>query len=195
MENRRRAERQSALWMGRCHIEDEPSDLWRECTIIDVSTFGVGIDLCHPDPVELLGLWQEGVLRLHVDRRITVRLESGPSVDTTVAGEVRNAGSRPGGIVRAGIELVGLAETERSVIDPAKRRALPQVHLRLRRVRSLLSGRMAVNPRKPMTGSNGLAEPAPMRCDNEQASGCAEAASCDHDSELVSLGGAERNHL
>jgi len=119
VENRRLAERQSAHWKGRCHIEDEPSDLWRECTIIDVSTLGLGIDLCHPDPVELLGLWRDGVLRLHVDRGITVHLESGPTVDMTVAGQVRNAGSGPDGIVRAGIEFVGLTETERSLVDPS----------------------------------------------------------------------------
>ena len=124
MENRRRAERQSALWMGRCHVEDEPSDLWRECALIDVSTFGVGIDLCHPDPVELLGMWQDGEVRLHLSRRITVRLELGPSVDVTVAGEVRNAGSGPDGIVRAGIEFVGLTESERFIVDLVERRAM-----------------------------------------------------------------------
>jgi PilZ domain len=139
VENRRRAERRSALWMGRCHIEDEPSDLWRECTVIDVSTLGVGIDLCHPDPVELLGLWQDGVLRLHAERGITVRVEPSPSVDMTVAGQVRNAGSKPDGTVRAGIEFVGLSETERSIVE-SERRVLRRMHLRLRRAKSLLPG-------------------------------------------------------
>lgn len=127
MENRRRAERQSALWMGRCHIEDEPSDLWRECTIIDVSTLGMGIDLGHPDPVELLGLWRDGVLRLDVDRRMTVRLEPDPSVDVTVAGELRNAGSGPDGIARAGIEFVGLTESEGSVVDLPNAALCPKI--------------------------------------------------------------------
>ena len=117
MENRRRAERQWVLWMGRCHIEGEPSDLWRECAIIDLSTHGVGIDLRHPDAVELLGLWQDGSLRLHARRRITVRLEPEPSVEVTVEGELRNAGSAPDGVVRAGIEFVGVAETNRSIAD------------------------------------------------------------------------------
>ena len=118
MQNRRREERQSALWNGLCHIQDEPY-LWRECAIIDVSTLGVAIDLCHPDPIELLGLWQDGALRLDMSRRITVRLELSPSADVTVTGEVRNAGSGSGsdGIVRAGIEFVGLDETERSIVD------------------------------------------------------------------------------
>ena len=110
--------------MGRCHIEDEPSDQWRECAIMDVSTLGVGIELCHPDPVELLGMWQDDGVRLHLSRRITVRLEFGPSVDMTVAGEVRNAGSEPDGVVRAGIEFVGLSETERAIVALLERRAV-----------------------------------------------------------------------
>ena len=124
VEDRRRVERQSALWMGLCHIQDEPADLWRECAIIDISPLGVGIDLCHPDPVELLGMWHDGELRLHLSRRITVRLKLGPSIDMTVAGEVRNAGSRPEGIVRAGIEFVGLTTAERSIVDLLTLRAV-----------------------------------------------------------------------
>jgi hypothetical protein len=110
--------------MGHCHIEDEPPDLWRECAIMDVSALGVGVELCHPDPVELLGMWEHGELQLDRIRRITVRLEFGTSVELTIAGEVRNAGSEPDGIVRAGIEFVGLSETERSVVDLLERRAV-----------------------------------------------------------------------
>jgi hypothetical protein len=110
--------------MGLCHIQDEPADQWRECAIIDISPLGVGIDLCHPDPIELLGMWQDGELRLHLSRRITVRLKLGPSIDMTFAGEVRNAGSRPDGIVRAGIEFVGLTEAERSIVDLLTSRAV-----------------------------------------------------------------------
>ena len=117
MENRRRAERLAAHWMGSCHVEDWPSDLWQECAIIDVSTLGLGIELLHPDPVELLGLWRDGELRLDETRRITVGLELGPSVDITVSGELRNAGSKPDGIVRAGIEFTGLSEVERSIVE------------------------------------------------------------------------------
>jgi PilZ domain len=109
--------------MGSCHVEDEPSDLWRECAIIDVSTLGVGIELCHPDPVELLGLWHDGELRLNFSRRISVRFQLSPSLDLTVAGEVRNAGSGPDGIVRAGIEFVDLTEIERSMVDRLVREA------------------------------------------------------------------------
>jgi hypothetical protein len=38
----------------------------------------------------------------------------------TVAGEVRNAGTGPDGIVRAGIEFVSLIETERFLVDLPK---------------------------------------------------------------------------
>ena len=181
--------------MGRCHIEDEPPDLWRECTITDVSTLGVGIDLCHPDPIELLGLWQGGVLRLDADRRITVWLRPGPSVDLTVAGEVRNAGSRPDGIVRAGIEFLGLTETERSIVDPPRRRALTRIRLRLRRVRSLFPSPPASQAEKADVGRQLLPETPPVRCDDEQDPSSGETASCDDDSELVPLGGTKRDQL
>ena len=112
MENRRRVERQPALWMGSCHVEGESSDKWRDCAIFDVSKLGVGIDLRHPGASELL------------NRRIAVLLEVGPSIDITVTGEVRNAKSGPDDIVQAGIEFVGLTESERSFVDLVERRAM-----------------------------------------------------------------------
>jgi hypothetical protein len=103
--------------MGSCHVEgesveDESADLWRDCAIFDVSALGLGIDLRHPGPSELLG------------RRMTVLLEIGPSVDLSVTGEVRNAESGPDGIARSGIEFVGLTEAERSIVDLLERRAV-----------------------------------------------------------------------
>jgi hypothetical protein len=53
-----------------------------------------------------------------------VLLELGRSVDVTVAGEVRNAESAPDGIVRAGLEFVGLTDTESSIVDLLERRAV-----------------------------------------------------------------------
>lgn len=111
MENRRRAERQKVLWMGRCQVEGESSDAWRACAIFDVSTLGVGIDLPHTDASDLLS------------HRITALVELGGSVDVTVTGEVRSAESAPDGIVRAGLEFVGLTESELSVVDILERRA------------------------------------------------------------------------
>jgi hypothetical protein len=110
--------------MGRCHIEDEPSDRWRECAIIDISTLGLGIDLLHSGEVELLGTWQDDEVRMHLNLHITVLLELGPSVAMTVSGVVRNAGSRPDGIVRVGMEFVGLTENERSIVELLERRAV-----------------------------------------------------------------------
>jgi hypothetical protein len=98
--------------MGRCQVDGESSDEWLACAIFDVSALGVGVDLPHSDAPGLVG------------RRITVLLELGPSVDVTVAGEVRNAQSAPDGIVRAGIEFVGLTDTERSIVGVLEQRAV-----------------------------------------------------------------------
>lgn len=112
MENRRRAERQSALWMARCQVVGEDSDQWRECAIFDLSALGLGIDFPHPKASRLL------------NRRITVLIELGRSIDMTVSGEVRNAEKGPDAIVRAGIEFVGLTDTERSVVGLLEQRAV-----------------------------------------------------------------------
>ena len=105
MENRRRAQRQSAVWMGSCHVDGEPSRLWRDCGVFDFSILGVGMDLRHPDASDLVG------------RRVAVRLPVGASIDMTFTGEVRNAKAGPNGVVRAGIEFVDLSEAERSVVE------------------------------------------------------------------------------
>ena len=105
MEDRRRAQRQPAVWMGSCHVEGEPTDLWRDCGVFDFSTLGVGMDFRYPDAPDLVG------------RHISVRLPVGTSVELTFTGEVRNLKSGPDGIVRAGIEFFGLSEDELYVID------------------------------------------------------------------------------
>lgn len=105
MENRRRAQRQSAVWMGTCHIEGEPSHLWQDCGVFDFSSLGVGMDLRQPGSSDLVG------------RRVSVRLPVGASIDMLLTGAVRNAKAGPDGIVRAGLEFTGLSETERSIVD------------------------------------------------------------------------------
>ena len=105
MENRRRAQRQSAVWMGSCHVEGEPSRLWRDSGVFDFSILGVGMDLRHPDASDLVG------------RRVSVRLPVGASIDMTFTGEVRNAKAGPNGVVRVGIEFVDLSDAERAVVD------------------------------------------------------------------------------
>ena len=113
MEERRRAQRQSTVWMGLCHVEgetsgiaeDESSRLWRGCGVFDFSTLGVGMDFRHDDPADVVG------------RRISVRLSVGESIDIAFTGVVRNVKAGPDGIVRAGIEFVGLSEDELYIVD------------------------------------------------------------------------------
>jgi hypothetical protein len=98
--------------MGRCQIAGEKSERWRECAIFDLSTLGLGVDLPLAGPKKLVG------------QRLTVLIELGRSVDMTFSGQVRNAVSGPDGIVRAGIEFVGLSDIERSAVGLLEQRAL-----------------------------------------------------------------------
>jgi hypothetical protein len=102
-QNRRRVQRQSAVWIGSCHVEGEPSDVWRECGVFDFSILGLGMDLRHPSDL--------------VGTPVSVRLPVGASFDVTLTGEVRNAKAGPGGVARVGIEFVDLSKTERSIVD------------------------------------------------------------------------------
>jgi hypothetical protein len=95
--------------MGSCHVEGDPDDEWRDCGIFDFSLLGLGMDLCHPSSLELMG------------SRISVCLPVGESIDITLTGEARNAKGGPDGIVRAGIEFVDLSEAERSVVELLER--------------------------------------------------------------------------
>ena len=109
VENRRRAERQSAVWIGLCHVQGDALDLWRDCGVFDLSAFGVGMDLRHPDAMHLLG------------RSVSIRLPVGLSMDMTLSGEVRNATEGPDGIVRIGVEFEDVSNTERSIVDLLER--------------------------------------------------------------------------
>ena len=105
MENRRRAERRSGVWMGTCHVAGDAPNLVRDCGVFDISPFGVGMDFHYADPMHLEG------------RRVSVRLQLGSAVEVAFSGEIRNVRPGPGGIVRAGIEFVDLEESERSIVD------------------------------------------------------------------------------
>ena len=85
--------------------DDESSRLWRGCGVFDFSTLGVGMDFRHNDPADVVG------------RRISVRLSVGESIDIAFTGVVRNIKAGPDGIVRAGIEFVGLSEDELYIVD------------------------------------------------------------------------------
>jgi hypothetical protein len=84
-------------------VEGEPSDQWRDCGVFDFSNFGLGMDLRHPSDL--------------VGSRVSVRLPVGVSIDVILTGEVRNAKAGPDGVMRVGIEFVGLSEAERSMVD------------------------------------------------------------------------------
>ena len=109
MEDRRRAERQTAVWIGLCHVQGDSRERWRDCGVFDLSEFGVGMDLRHPDPSDLVG------------RSVSVRLPIGVSMDMTLTGGVRNAKDGPDGIVRIGVEFEDVSDTERSIVDVLER--------------------------------------------------------------------------
>ena len=92
--------------MGSCHVEGEPADQWLDCGVFDFSSFGLGMDLRHPSDL--------------LQRRVSVRLPAGPSIDVTLTGEVRSAKSGPDGVIRVGIEFMDLSKTERAIIDRLK---------------------------------------------------------------------------
>jgi hypothetical protein len=105
MEQRRRVPRLSAGWFGICHIEGESDPAWRDCQVIDISMFGLGITLHHFWPLEL------------VDRNISVEAPAvGESLNVRLEGVIRNAEQTPGGVIRVGIEFNGLlSESELAV--------------------------------------------------------------------------------
>jgi hypothetical protein len=92
--------------MGSCHVEGEPSDLWLDCGVFDFSSFGLGMDLRHPSDL--------------MQRRVSVRLPAGASLEVTLTGEVRSANPGPDGVMRVGIEFVDLSKTERAIVDRLK---------------------------------------------------------------------------
>lgn len=105
MQFRRRVPRQIAGWVVRCRLDGEPVDEARECRVMDISEFGVGILLHHPRGSELIG------------RHVSVETpKHSASVNIRLEGEVRNAVPAHGGSVRLGIEFVGLTELEQSVV-------------------------------------------------------------------------------
>jgi hypothetical protein len=104
MEYRRRAPRQPTAWSGFCHIEGEPTATWRDCEVIDVSMFGLGLTFIHPQPWEL------------VHRRILVDVSAiGEAVNIRLEGEIKDAAFTLEGDIRVGVELVGLSPAELAI--------------------------------------------------------------------------------
>ena len=95
MNQRRGVPRHPALWDGTCSIERESSGR-RDCRVIDISIFGLGITLDHPSPSQLVG------------RRISVEIPmADDSVSIYTAGTITNAGPTLEGAVRVGIKFDG----------------------------------------------------------------------------------------
>jgi hypothetical protein len=105
MESRRRTQRHPADWLGYCHIEGEPVDAVRECSVLDISELGVGIRLQHPDGAALIGC------------HVSVETPSpGSSVHIRLEGHIRSASPADNGRVRLGIEFVGITEVEQVLV-------------------------------------------------------------------------------
>ena len=78
--------------------------MWRDCEVIDISMFGLGITLHHPQPWEL------------VDRRIVVDISAiGDAVNIRLEGEIKDAAFTLEGDIRVGLEFTGLSETEQAI--------------------------------------------------------------------------------
>jgi hypothetical protein len=104
MEYRRRAPRRPAAWSGFCHIDGEPTAMWRDCEVIDVSMFGLGLTFIHPQPWEL------------VHRRIFVDISAiGDAVNIRLEGDIKDAAFTLEGDIRVGIELVGASPAELAI--------------------------------------------------------------------------------
>jgi hypothetical protein len=104
MDYRRRVERQPTAWAGFCHIAGESPSMWRDCEVIDISMFGLGITLHHPQPWEL------------VPRRIVVDLSAmGDAVNVRLEGEIKDAAFTLEGDIRVGLEFTGASKTERAI--------------------------------------------------------------------------------
>jgi c-di-GMP-binding flagellar brake protein YcgR len=106
MERRRRVTRVPAGWPGRYRTDGDPPSDWLDCTIIDISVAGVGLELLGAVPEDLTGS------RLAVE----VQAPIGGSVSISLVGEVRNTSEGREGGTRVGMEYVDLSETERKIL-------------------------------------------------------------------------------
>jgi hypothetical protein len=78
--------------------------MWRDCEVIDISMFGLGITLHHPQPWEL------------VHRRILVDVSAvGDAVTIRLEGEIKDAAFTLEGDIRIGLEFTGLSRTSQAI--------------------------------------------------------------------------------
>jgi PilZ domain len=101
---RRRSPRQASGWSGTCRIADQHAERWRECSVLDISPFGLGMTLSDDHPRGLVGR-AVAVEFPAVSDWVSIRLE----------GEIRNAALIRPGLIRASVEFVGLSEAEQAI--------------------------------------------------------------------------------
>jgi hypothetical protein len=102
---RRRSPRQVSGWSGTCLIEDELHTTgWRECSVLDISPFGLGITLADDHAPDLVGR-NVAVEFPAVSDWVTIRLD----------GQIKNAALIRPGLIRASVEFVGLSEAEQAI--------------------------------------------------------------------------------
>jgi hypothetical protein len=101
---RRRVPRMATSgWLG-TYTDDDAA---HECRVIDISVLGLGLELLGDVPGDLIG------------HRLTIEVHApvGDSVTLRLMGRVRNMSPGAEGSVRAGLEFVGLSETERAILS------------------------------------------------------------------------------
>ena len=107
MDRRRRIARRAAGWMAFCQVEGDHPDRQRECRILDISEYGVGLHL---------RFHQAGNDDL-VGRHIAVESPTmGAAVTIRLEGTVRYVVSTDDDLLRLGIEFSGLTELEQTVV-------------------------------------------------------------------------------
>jgi hypothetical protein len=110
-EFRRRVPRiATTSWSGRYIVEDDPTSEWSECRVLDISVLGVGL--------ELLPIDDDDDPDLLVGHRLVVLVQApvGDSISVRLMGTVKNVGRGTEGGVRAGLEFVGLSDTEQAIV-------------------------------------------------------------------------------
>lgn len=96
-ELRRLLPRQFADWSAKYAFDDGPDEAWHDCTVVDISSAGAGLELPEASLDEAVG--RHILLAVHL------------------RGELRNAGSGRNHCLRAGIQFVGLTRAEHDYLD------------------------------------------------------------------------------
>jgi hypothetical protein len=104
---RRRAARQVSGWSGTYLLESElQNEACRDCSVLNISPFGLAITLRDDSsrPSDLVG------------RKVAIEFPAVSDwVSIRVEGEIKNAALIGPGLIRAGVEFVGLSEAERAI--------------------------------------------------------------------------------